>query len=237
MNKNELILIVNELLIREYGIPERAKILPNPLDLLIATILSQNTNDNNSYKAYLNLKSNIESYSDIIDMDLEYLEKLIKVAGLAKQKAKSIKNFLITLRNKYNKNDLEFIKGLSNDKILELLTKNEGIGVKTASCVLLFSLNRDVCPVDTHVHRLINRLGIVSAKTPDKSFYMLNVNFPSNIAHSFHTNLIKHGRNICKPKLPYCGSCILYDLCIYGEKLNRKVETKHLNRLLLLDKV
>ena len=142
---------------------------------------------------------------------------MIRVAGLAKQKSGAIKNLLSEL-NKRGSLSLSFIKELDNDSAIEQLIRFKGIGVKTASCVLLFALDRNVCPVDTHVHRTVNRIGIVSEKTADKTFYALNENFPDGIAHSFHTNLIRLGREICKPTNPSCGICPIVKLCGYMEK-------------------
>jgi endonuclease-3 len=123
-----------------------------------------------------------------------------------------------------------------SDAINELTNYN-GVGVKTASCVLLFAMDRNVCPVDTHVHRTVNRIGIVNAKTPDKTFLLLNKNFPPKIAHSFHTNLIRLGREICKPKNPSCGICPLNKLCKYGEK-DLQIKRMHKrNDFMLLDNV
>jgi len=123
-----------------------------------------------------------------------------------------------------------------SDAINELTNYN-GVGVKTASCVLLFAMDRNICPVDAHVHRIVNRLGIVNAKTPDKTFLLLNENFPPKIAHSFHTNLIRLGREICKPKNPSCGICPLNKLCKYGEK-DLQIKRMHKrNDFMLLDHV
>ena len=117
------------------------------------------------------------------------------------------------------------------------MTNFGGVGVKTASCVLLFALNRNVCPVDTHVHRTVNRIGIVSEKTPDKTFFTLNNNFPDKIAHSFHTNLIRLGREICKPTNPSCGICPLLKICGYPHK-NFEMKKEGLKRdFMLLDNV
>ena len=96
---------------------------------------------------------------------------------------------------------------MPDDEILNELTSIKGIGVKTASCVLLFSLDRNVCPVDTHVHRTLNRIGIVKTKTPDKTFANYIKIYLKNTAHQFHTNLIKLGREICKPAKPFCSIC------------------------------
>ena len=131
------------------------------------------------------------------------IEKVIKVAGLGKQKSASIKSFLSTLKKKNGKLNLHHIKKMSDEEILTELTSIKGIGVKTASCVLLFSLDRNICPVDTHVHRTLNRIGIVKTKTPDKTFEQIKNQLPDGIAHQFHTNLIKLGREICKPSNPY----------------------------------
>ena len=235
-NKQTIISSVNELLIKKFGIPKRNKVLPNPLDLLLATILSQNTNDNNSYKAFQNLKSRYKSWEELLSVKRTEIENVIRVAGLAKQKSEAIKN-LITELNKRGTLSLNFVKELDNNSAIEQLTEFKGVGVKTASCVLLFALDRNVCPVDTHVHRTVNRIGIVSEKTPDKTFLELNKDFPEGIAHSFHTNLIRLGREICKPANPSCGVCPLIKICKYKDK-NLKIKAAGKQReFMLLDNV
>jgi len=235
-NRSAIISKVNQLLIKRFDIPERSKALPDPLDLLIATILSQNTNDNNSYKAFQNLKDRYKSWDELIDEKRVTIESVIRVAGLAKQKSGAIKNLFNELKRN-GSISIDFIKPLDNNLAIEQLSNYKGIGVKTASCVLLFALDRNVCPVDTHVHRTVNRIGIVSEKTPDKTFYALNENFPDGIAHSFHTNLIRLGREICKPTNPSCGICPLFKLCGYMEK---NINTKGIGKkrdFMLLDNV
>ncbi len=144
---------INDLLIKRFGVPERSKKTPEPVDLIIATILSQNTNDRNSYKAYKNLKEKYASWEDVAKLRASQIEKIIKVAGLGKQKSKAIKNLLGNLVKEREKVSLDHLKKMNNEDVLKELTSHSGIGVKTASCVLLFSLMRNVCPVDTHVHR------------------------------------------------------------------------------------
>lgn len=215
--KKVLLKKINKLLIKKYGIPARQKPLPKPIDTLIATILSQNTNDHNSYRAYKNLKSQFSKWEEIKYVKRSSIEKLIKTGGLAKQKSVAIKN-LISALIENNDINLSLISKLDNEIAIEYLTQFQGIGVKTASCVLLFSLNRNVCPVDTHVHRTINRIGIVSEKTPDKTFHSLNKILPDGIAHSLHTNLIRLGREICKPTKPACSICSLNKICQFSSK-------------------
>ena len=228
---------VNALLISHFGIPYRPKKLPNPIDTLIATILSQNTNDKNSYKAYSNLKKKFNSWQEVADSSRKKIEQTIRVAGLGKQKSTAIKSFLTNLKSKNGKLDLKYIKRMDNEKILNELTSINGIGVKTASCVLLFSLNRNVCPVDTHVYRTLNRIGIVKTKTPDKTFYLINKNLPESIAHQFHTNLIKLGREICKPTKPLCSVCPLLKVCKFKHKNLDKVNNVGSESFLLLDSI
>lgn len=228
---------INRLLVRHFGIPYRAKKLPKPIDALIATILSQNTNDKNSYQAYRNLRKKYKSWDELNNASIKEIESVIKVAGLGKQKSASIKSFLSTLKKKNGKLNLHHVKKMSDLEILTELTSIKGIGVKTASCVLLFSLDRNICPVDTHVHRTLNRIGIVKTKTPDKTFEQIKKQLPDGVAHQFHTNLIKLGREICKPSNPLCAVCPLLKVCSFKKKnLDKPSITKN-NSFLLLDSI
>lgn len=228
---------LNRLLVKHFGIPFRQKRFPNPVDTLIATILSQNTNDKNSFKAYQNLKKKYPTTDKLLLAKRSEIENVIKVAGLGKQKSASIKNFLSALIIKSSKLDLHHIKKMTDEEIMNELTSVKGIGVKTASCVLLFSLDRNVCPVDTHVHRTLNRVGIVKTSTPDKTFLLLNGKLPDKIGHQFHTNLIKLGREICKPAKPLCSICPLLEVCKFKMKNLQNVDKKSVNNFLLLDSI
>jgi endonuclease III len=236
-NKSTFIKKVNELLMKRYGIPQREEPLPNPLDVLIATILSQNTNDNNSFKAFQNLKLRFKSWSEAAYANRSEIEKLIRVGGLAPQKSKAIKEVLTKLKAGESGLSLDHLENLSEQKAIEELTKFNGVGVKTAACVLIFGMNKNVCPVDTHVHRTVNRIGIVNEKTPDKTFWKLNENFPDRIAHSFHTNLIMLGRGICKPTNQNCSVCPLIKICKFPAKNLETKRTGKRNTFLLLDNI
>ena len=228
---------VNNLLIKKYGVPPRSKKPPDPVDMLIATILSQNTNDKNSYKAFQNLKENYSSWEEVAKLTSSKIEKLIKVAGLGKQKSKAIKNFLATLLKEDGSISLNYLRRKKDEEILDELVSFPGVGVKTASCVLLFSLRKNFCPVDTHVHRTTNRIGLVKTSTPDKSFQILNKNMPDGIAHQFHTNLIRLGREICKPSKPSCFICPLLKICEYTHKNLENSSKYKVNDFLLLDSI
>lgn len=239
MNKRQQnkVIKVNELLLERFGVPHRQEIKPDPVEMVIGTILSQNTNDKNSYKAYINLKSKFNTWDDIANADVNKIEQEIKVAGLGKQKSAAIKGFLTTLKSQKSEYSLDYLGNLSDIEAINDLTNFSGVGVKTASCVLLFALDRNVCPVDTHVNRTVNRIGIVQASTPDKTFFLLNENFPAQIAHRFHTNLIRLGREICKPQNPSCLSCPLIKVCKYDGKTKLSVVQSKENAFMLLDHI
>lgn len=209
---------INRLLIEHFGIPQRPKKLPSPLDTIIGTILSQNTNDKNSYRAYRNLKDNFKKWDELALLKASQIEKYIKVAGLGKQKSVAIYGLLKSLKEKQKCVSLDHIKTKPDSEILNELTSYNGVGVKTASCVLLFSLGRNVCPVDTHVHRTLNRIGLIKANTPEKTFYEILNKIPADSAYSFHTNLIRLGREICKPATTNCSICPLLKICKYEQK-------------------
>ncbi len=236
-----LILIINKILLSEFGKPER-NLNADPLDILIATVLSQNTNDLNSFKAFQNLKKHFKNYEELLSADIRKIEKVIKIAGLGKQKARSIKNILLTLRKERGELGLSFLKNFSDEEGLNYLLKFNGVGLKTAACVLLFGLKRNICPVDTHVHRTLNRIGIVNTKDRDKTFFELSKILPPEIAHEFHTNLIKLGRTYCLSQNPVCNSCLVLKQCNYGKKNAKKknsMTTKMTERkdFMLLDSI
>lgn len=228
---------INKLLIDHFGIPKRQKKLPDPVDIIIGTILSQNTNDKNSYKAFQNLKQKIQSWDDILLMKQSELEKLIKVAGLGKQKSNVIFNLLSHLKNNNGQISLNHLKKKNDSEAIEELTMHKGIGVKTASCVLLFSLDRNICPVDTHVHRILNRIGLVKTKSPEKTFYAINNYIPEGTAHSFHTNLLRLGRKYCLPAKPKCSLCPIEKICKYQHKNYDEVKSIKENDFFLLDSI
>ncbi len=213
-------LLLEELL----GIPVQARQRAKPLDMLIATILSQNTNDQNSYRAFTNLREKFPTWEDVLNAKTSSIIAAIKTGGMANQKSARIKNLLKEIKRQYGTLDLSFLKKKTNEEIFEMLISLDGVGTKTASCVILFSLRREIFPVDTHIFRICNRLGItVHSKTPDQTFEVMQPLIPEGKAYSFHTNLIRFGRKVCKANNPLCGECPLYDECAYPEKEKRSM--------------
>lgn len=191
---------------------------PGILDTLIATKLSQNTTDKTSYKAYLNLKERFASWDDVAKAPLSSIKSAIRICGLADTKSKDIKKMLNDIIAEHGSLNMNFLIKKSDDEIYKVLLKYKGIGVKTVSCVLAFSMGRNVFPVDTHVHRVLNRLGITETNTPEQTFEAAKSLIPDEKKVAFHINLIKFGRNICKARNPLCGSCPVYNDCGFSEK-------------------
>lgn len=208
------------------------------LDTLIATKLSQNTTDKTSSIAFNNLKREFKKWDEIIDAPLSKIKKLIKICGLSDTKSKDIKGLIKKIKDERGKVNLDYLKKLSNDEVYRELMKYNGIGIKTASCVLVFSLGRDVFPVDTHIHRVLNRLGIVNTKSAEETFERAREIIPNDKKYFLHRAIIMFGRNICKAKNPFCGSCFLYKYCNYSlkDKTNFKNSNKE-NNFLILDSV
>ena len=210
------------------------------LDVLIATKLSQNTTDKSSYKAFIRLKEKFGSWENVAEAKESEIRECIKVCGLANTKARDIKYMLIEMIAKYGNLDLRFFKNMSDEEMYDELLSFKGIGVKTASCVLVFALGRDVFPVDTHVHRTLNRLGVVKTNSPDKTFEAANIVIPEGRKYELHTNLIKFGRNICRSKNPLCSLCSFYSRCVFEEKSTYKKQSSKTmleNNFLILEEI
>ncbi len=119
---------------------------------------------------------------------------------------------------------------MSDNEAMEYLLGMKGVGSKTAACVLVFSLGRDVFPVDTHIHRICNRLGLVKSKSADETFEAMKPNLPPSRGYSFHVNLIHFGRQLCRSRNPLCARCFLFDECVYPEKYRNQARNPAVTR-------
>ncbi len=201
------------------GVPRRQRRLPNPLELLIATILSQNTNDVNSHRAFTNLKNAYPDFLSLADVQPRKIESLIRVGGIAKKKSKTIARIVSEVKANFKSFDRRSLRRMSRDSLIGKLCTMNGVGFKTASCVCLFALgDDDAFPVDTHVHRVLNRLGITKERTPDRTYLQVKDFVPHKLGYEIHINLIKFGRKICTAQKPRCHRCSLFDLCEWSDK-------------------
>ncbi len=188
----------------------------NPLDILVATILSQNTNDNLSTRAYLNLKGRFLSWEALLESEGQEVEEAIAVCGLQYQKAKSIRSSLATVQRDFGELSLEPLRELSAVGAFKYLTSLTGVGPKTAACVQVFGLGQPAFPVDTHVLRVSKRLGLVDQRVSSvKAQATLERIVPDELKLKLHLLMIEHGRTLCHPSNPKCYGCPLGKHCLY----------------------
>lgn len=188
----------------------------DPLTELVLTVLSQNTNDTNRDRAFTAMKEQFPSWEDVIEAGHRKLASAIKVGGLADTKSRRIIKMLKAIRQTHGELSLDFLSKLPDDEISDYLLKIDGVGPKTVACVLAFAIGRDVMPVDTHVHRVSKRLGLIPETMNAEKAHDYFKQFKGTVSlYQFHLNLIAHGRTLCKAQKPLCGKCDLRRLCKY----------------------
>ncbi len=197
------------------GIPQRHPV--PPLENLMLTLLSQNTTDVNRDKAYKSLTTRFPIWEEVMNADVTDVADAIRSAGLSNQKSQRMQAILRWIHEHYGSLNLDFICEMEPQEVIDTFRQLKGIGIKTISVVLAFSCHVDIFPVDTHVHRLCNRIGLVKPPTKhaEHTFEKMQERVPEGKAFSFHINLINHGRTVCKARKPLCEQCPLSQLCDY----------------------
>jgi endonuclease-3 len=210
---------VYERLLAHYGEPE-LRPLQDPLSELIQTVLSQNTADVNSDRAFASLMDAFHGdWEAVRAAPVEQIADAIRIGGLADVKAARIKAILEEISNRVGELELTFLRELPLDEGRAFLRSLGGVGPKTAACVLLFSCGKPALPVDTHVHRVSQRLGLVGARaTAEQAHELLESMVAPEQVYPFHMLLIRHGREICKAQRPKCGICPVFGLCAFPER-------------------
>jgi endonuclease-3 len=208
-----------KLLAEEYGnITWRSR--TDPLSELILTILSQNTSDLNSRRAFDSLLSRFGTWEAVAQGSVEDVAEAIKLGGLAQVKAPRIKLILQQIQAQRGSLDLKFLKKMPVAEAKEWLRSLPGVGPKTAACVLLFSLGKPVLPVDTHINRVAKRLGLIDSRlSAEKAHEVLGGMVPAKDVYQFHIHMIEHGRRVCKAQRPRCRECVLLKVCPTGQML------------------
>lgn len=185
---------------------------PNIVDIIVKTILSQNTSDDLRDRAFFNLKRRYGDLMKLLDAPSEEVEGLIRVCGLPRVKLKRIKNALFTIKNRFENPD--DICKLGRDEAFFFLRSIKGIGPKSAEVILAFGCGFDTFPVDTHIARIIRRIGIADG-TREKIYQLVSPHFREKIFS--HVFLIHHGRAVCKARNPDCKNCFFLKICDYGK--------------------
>lgn len=218
MDYTETIKSINEDLRSLHGEPEQR----NPddgVEQLIATILSQNVADTNTARAMNRLlKEYGHDYEQIENEDVETLAEVVRPAGFPETKAERIQRSLRTVREKEGEYSLDFLHEYSADDAKEWLQNIDGVGPKTAGVVLSFYFDKPTIAVDTHVHRLSERFGLIPDGTTNKKAHdLLNDRTPDDIKYSFHMLMIEHGREYCSAQSPDCDNPVCQEYCKCAE--------------------
>lgn len=205
--------VVSRILDETYG-RKRWRRRGTALDALVGTILSQNTTDVNSGRAFEQLQTTYDSYEAVMNAPEGELIEVIRVAGLANQKGPRIQRSLRKIMDERGELDLEFLGEMDADAARDWLTSIKGVGLKTASIVVCFGFQGKAFPVDTHVNRVSGRLGFTPpGTTPDKAHYIMEEIVPPEDYFAFHIQLIQHGKAVCKARSPRCEVCPLAAHC------------------------
>lgn len=198
----------------EYGVPDRPD-RDDPVDSLITTILSQNTNDTNRDRAKQQLDETYGSYQEILDADTDELADVIRIAGLGPTKAERIQTALSRIKEEKGEFTLDHVNAMGKEEAKAYLQDFPGVGPKTAAVTLCFVFGMPVMPVDTHVYRLAQRLDLIPQDVGrSKAHELLESVVPDDRIYEFHINLIKHGRAVCTAQNPSCQDSILARYCI-----------------------
>jgi endonuclease-3 len=207
-------------LAREYG-KRRWVADEEPLDSLIGTILSQNTSDVNSGRAFESLKRRFQTWERVLHATPRRIAGAIRQGGLAGIKSRRIKAILSDIKKSHGRLDLGFLKEFPAGEGYDYLLSFKGVGPKTAACVLLFACRKPVFPVDTHILRIGKRLGWARPRESAEAFQeRIRGRIPRGWVYSLHINMIAHGRSVCRPRRPKCVECVLVKLCPSAFKFN-----------------
>jgi len=214
----ELTCEVHRRLVRVFGLPDGSH-RSDPTEELVRTILSQNTNDVNRDRAFANMWNRFGSWEAVATAAIAELADAIRTGGLADIKAPRIQKALLAIKERAGQIDLSFICGMPISEADAWLRALPGVGPKTAACVLLFSCGQPVMPVDTHVHRVAGRLGLIPpGASPEAASRLLSQAVPPPLIYPLHINLIRHGRRTCRAGRPLCDRCPLVDICRYARE-------------------
>ena len=194
-----------------------------PLDDLILTILSQNTNDKLRDKAFANMKAAYASWEEVAHADLDELKEVLRIAGMSSTKPLRIQQILVAVQERFGGYSLKELRGWRQPEVREYLTSLPGVGPKTSAIVECFDLGMPGFPVDTHITRLSKRFGWADEKNPpDKIQAKLEAALPKERFRGGHLNFLDHGRGTCSARKPDCANCALAKWCGYGKRAAEK---------------
>lgn len=198
----------------EYGNPRLGN-KANPLDELVYIILSTRTHDQTFRLTFTRLKKEFPSWNAVSSRHRRRVARILRPAGLSELKARQLLAIFQRVRRSFGRATLAPMRRLPNRQAEAFLTSLPGVAAKVAKCVLMYSLGRQVLPVDVHVHRVANRLGLKTKKRPDTSQDLIEGAIPPRLRYGFHVNAVAHGRAVCLPHAPRCDICCIAKWCLY----------------------
>lgn len=206
--------MINDILEGLYGSPDHGN-KSSPMDELIYIHLSKKTNEKGYSNAFDRLSSAFPQWKGLAEADKSYVKSLISSAGLGENRTNELLHNIKIIKIKFGKETLDQLKSWSDEKIFDFLTSLKGIGPKSAKCIMMYSLGKDVFPVDTHVHTICERTGFIESRLNHKvAQEKLADIFPKKYRYSLHVNMVAHGRIICKKRgTPKCDHCQLMKFC------------------------
>jgi len=185
-----------------------------PIAVLMGTVLSQNTSDVNSRRAFDSLIDTFDSWESVAAAPVEHIAQVIKSGGLSRVKAVRIKQILAKIEKEQGGISLDFLKSMDMTEAKDYLLHLPGVGQKTASCVLLFGIGKPCLPVDTHIFRVAKRLGLIDSKVSiEEAHDLLQRQIPPSKVYQFHLHMIEHGRQVCHARRPRCNECVVTEIC------------------------
>ncbi len=211
---------VCETLKRTYGVPRLGNPV-DPLDDLVYIILSNKTSPQMAVRTYERVKKRYPDWNELLKVRLSTLSLILEPGGLSNKKSRHIKSALKKINDDFGTCSLDVLKDRAKEEILEYLLSLPGVSEKVARCVMMYTLDMDVLPVDSHVFRVTGRLGWTERKRADQCHAELEALIPPHRRYAFHINCILHGRLICRPKIPSCDLCIIEHHCSYCEMIGK----------------
>jgi endonuclease III len=213
INVHDRIRVIVSLLKKQYGAPRESSDR-DPIEVLVQTILSQNTSDRNSGSAFKSLMTRFGSWEELSQADVGAIAETIRSGGLGEIKAQRIKQALHEIGRRQGKMELDFLSKLTIPEAEKWLLQLNGVGLKTARCVLLFALGMPALPVDTHILRVSRRLSLIAPRaSPEEAHRVLGEIVPAEDVYQFHVLIIEHGRRVCRARQPDCGHCTVREVC------------------------
>jgi len=217
---------ISELLDFKYSSPDHNN-KEDPLDEMMFILLSRRTRKIGYETVYDNLKKEFSRWEDVANAPPKKILRIIESAGLGPKRLREIKENLRIINEHFGEYSLDRLKRWNDKKVFEFLTSLKGIGPKSAYCIMMYSLKRKVFPVDTHVNRICQRLGIIEMGLDHKKGQaLLKDAFPKPLRYSLHVNMVAHGREICRPTNPNCNDCIIAGFCKWI-RLKNKTDKKY----------